>query len=148
MPRQLDEWQQRIKAVEREFKSTRLAMDRLLADHERDVNIRRECISLRDLHQASDHLDGTYVIRLFAEFEMASRLFWESRRRTKPAAEQLLNSIAALRKIPNDQVQDVHDVREYRNNLVHGSDEYFVPIAVADVRHALCHFLSFLPPTW
>jgi hypothetical protein len=120
----------------------------LLNDYDRDVIVRRGNVELHDLHQASDNLDGTYVIRLFAEFEAALRLFWESRRRTKPLAEQLLNAVAALRKIPDEQVNEAHRVRDYRNNLIHRADEQLAPISVADARHYLCHFLSFLPPTW
>ncbi len=148
MLRKQDEWQQRIKSVEREFKCARLATDRLLDDYARDTSVLPPEIKLRDLHLASNHLEGTYVIRLFAEFEAALRLFWEGRKRTTPMAEQLLNAIAAQRHISSKLLNAAHRVREYRNSLIHRAVGQLVPMSVAEARQHLCHFLSFLPPTW
>ena len=58
----------------------RLAIDRLLSQARREPALLRGDVTLRDLAIASGRLDGTYVIRLFAEFETGLRLFWPSAR--------------------------------------------------------------------
>ena len=150
MPRTIDEWQRRIKTVEREFTSTRFASDRLLAEAVRDSAVLKAVISLRDIRQASSRLDGTYIIRLFAEFEAGLRQFWFAARGADSPSRtrDLLDGIAASRKIPYDQLANAHKVRDYRNNLIHERDEQSVLISVADARHHLCYFFSFLPPDW
>ncbi len=150
MPRKIDEWQRRIKAVEREFKSTRLAVDRLQSEATRDPAILNNAISLRDIGQASERLNGTYIVRLFAEFETGLRQFWLADRGTNPPTRTraLLVGIAATRKIPPDQLDNAHKVREHRNNLIHERDEESDLVSVTDARHHLCHFFSFLSPNW
>ena len=150
MPRTIDEWQSRIKTVESEFKSARLAVDRLLADASRDHAILKPMISLSDVRQASERLEGTYIVRLFAEFETGLRQFWRTARRsdTPSRTRDLLDGIAASRQIPNDQRINAHKVRTRRNNLIHERDEQSAPISLVDARGYLCYFLSFLPPNW
>ena len=97
---------------------------------------------------ASKNLEGTYVIRLFAEFETGARQYWAANWDTDPKTVDLLNGLAARCEIPDTQRDNAHLVREYRNALVHEREEKpeVVPIAVA--RSYLCHFFSFLPPRW
>lgn len=150
MPRTIDEWQSRIKAVESEFKSARLAVDRLLTEASRDPAILKPMISLPDVRQASDRLEGTYIIRLFAEFETGLRQFWGSTRRSEPPSRtrDLLDGTAAARQIPNDQRINAHKVRDHRNNLIHERDQQSAPVSLAEARSHLCYFISFLPPDW
>ena len=77
-------WLRRIKAVEREHAASRLGIDRLLSQAREEPSLLRGDVTLRDLAVASGRLDGTYVIRLFAEFETALRLFWLAARKTDP----------------------------------------------------------------
>ena len=144
------EWQNRIKDVEQEFASTRLATNRLLAEAKRDATILQKAVSLRDIQQASCRLDGTYIIRLFAEFETGLRQYWPTARGTDPPTRtrDLLDGIAATRRIPRDQLNDAHEVRDYRNNLIHDREERSTPIPIAEARRRLCRFFSFLPLTW
>ena len=97
---------------------------------------------------ASKNLEGTYIIRLFAEFETGARQYWAANWDTDPKTVDLLSGLAARCKIPDTQRDNAHLVREYRNALVHEREEEpeAVPIAVA--RSNLCHFFSFLPPRW
>jgi hypothetical protein len=144
------DWLGRIKAVEREYSAVRLAADRLLAQARDDANLLRGEATLRDLVNASQRLDGTYSIRLFAEFETGLRLFWTSARGADPPsrARDLLDGIAATRRIPYDQLQGAHAVREYRNSLLHEREEQAEPIPVAVARGNLCRYFSFLPLSW
>ena len=152
MPRKLDEWLGRIKGIEREQTAIRLATDRLLAMVEGDPTAipADSALRIRDLRNASERLEGTYIIRLFAEFETGLRLFWPTARATQPPSRtrDLLDGIAAMRRIPNDQLLHAHTVRDYRNSLVHEREETPAPLSIAEARGHLCRFFAFLPPNW
>ena len=51
----------------------RLAVDRLLEGARRDPTILSGDLNLHDIINASERLEGTYIIRLFAEFETGLR---------------------------------------------------------------------------
>jgi hypothetical protein len=142
------EWQARIKAVEREHLATRQATDRFRELAHRDPTILVGDLLYREIVRASENLDGTYIIRLFAEFETGLRQYWDQARGTNPRTRDLLDGLAALRGIPDEQTENAHTVREYRNSLVHEREEEVDAIPVAKARGYLCHFFSFLPAKW
>ncbi len=150
MPHDRFDWLRRIKAVEREHSAARFGTERLLAAAEQDPNVLQGELAIRDLRAASEGLEGTYLIRLFAEFETALRLFWEAARQTDPPTRtrDLLDGIAATRRIPYEQLQSAHAVREYRNCLVHARQETAQPVPIRKARGHLCRYLAFLPPYW
>ena len=103
----------------------------------------------RDVVNASKALEGTYIVRLFAEFETGLRQFWETISKTHPKTKDLLDGLAARCKIGDDQRDHAHLVREYRNSLVHErEDEEVDMIPIAEARGYLCTFFSFLPREW
>jgi hypothetical protein len=61
------------KTVEREYRVVRIAVDRLALAVARDPMVLGGALSVREIGNASRRLEGTYVKRLFAEFEMPSR---------------------------------------------------------------------------
>jgi len=142
------EWQSRIKAVAREYEAMRQAADRFRQASLADPTILEGNLRQGEIVVASKNLEGTYIIRLFAEFETGARQYWSANWDTDPKTVDLLNGLAARREIPDTQRDNAHLVREYRNALVHEREEKpeVVPIAVA--RSYLCHFFSFLPPRW
>jgi hypothetical protein len=142
------EWQSRIKAVERECVAMRQAADRFRQATLDDPTILQENLRHGETIVASRNLEGTYIVRLFAEFETGARQYWNAVRPTDPKTADLLNGIAARCGIPDTQRDNAHFVRDYRNALVHEREDQpeVVPIAVA--RGYLCHFFSFLPPRW
>jgi hypothetical protein len=150
MPHKTVAWLRRIKAVEREHSAARLAADRLLATAEHDPTVLRGDVAVRDIRHMAERLDGTYIVRLFAEFETGLRLFWPTARGTDPPSRtrDLLDGVAATCRIPNDQREGAHAVRDYRNTLVHERDEPSDPIPIAQARGHLCRFIGFLPPEW
>jgi hypothetical protein len=150
MPHNKHEWHPRIKAVEREYRAMRLASDRLLAEARHDPTILRGDLELRDIANASKRLEGTYIIRLFAEFETGLSLFWPTARGTDPPSRtrDLIQGVAATRRVPNDERANVHLVCEYRNLLIHQRDEEVDPISIGQARSHLCRFFNFLPETW
>ncbi len=119
-------------------------MERLSADVRRDVTLLRHSISPRDLESASNNAEATYVIRLFAEFETALRLYWPTiRNRPVPArTRDLLDAVAAARRIGHIDLERAHEVREFRNALVHEREEPGESVPIAIARKYLCVFLS------
>ena len=93
-------------------------------------------------------LEGTYLIRLFAEFETGLRLYWTAKRKNPPPSRtrDLLDGIAAMREIRLEVLTNARNVREYRNILVHECEEATVSISIAEARRHLCRYFSFLPP--
>ncbi|HZW32292.1 MAG TPA: hypothetical protein VFF52_16385 [Isosphaeraceae bacterium] len=128
----------------------RLAIDRHWAAAHRDPTVLTGGLKLHDIEIASEHLQGTYVIRNFAEFEAALRLFWRTARGTDPPGRtrDLIDGVAATRRVPNGAHTNAHAVREYRNALVHVREEEVDPIPIAAARGHVCRFFAFLPPTW
>jgi hypothetical protein len=149
MPRDLDEWPSRIKAIEREYSAVRLATERLLAQVRADSTIIGKIgLRFRDADHAYGNLEGTYLIRLFAEFETGVRKYWNTVSVSHPRTEDLVNGVAARRRIDHELINRVHAVREYRNSLVHEREEAVDAVSVSDARGTLCKFLGRLPPEW
>ena len=134
----------RLKAVERECLAVRAAVDRLVASPPD-----RAGVAFRDLRSASQSLEATYLIRLFAEFEVALRSYYATYRPARrPVMETLIDRIAARRRIPNDVIREAHGVRLYRNALLHAGDEQAAAIGISVARHHLCVYLDRLPKSW
>src|SRR6266851_6490879 len=129
------EWQSRIKAVEREYVAMRQAADRFLQAARDDPTILLEDLQHREIVRATKNLEGTFIIRLFAEFETGARQYWATikKKKTNPQTSGLLNGLAARCGIPDVQRDNAQLVRDYRNALIHEREEMpeEVPIAVA-----------------
>ena len=140
----------RIRSVEVEYLAADFALGRLLIEGVVDPSRFPEQVSIRSARLASDHLAGTYSIRLFAEFETALRLFWATMRATTPPGRtrDLLDGVAATCRVQAERLANAHSVREYRNSLVHEREAVVLPIPVGEARGHLCKFLSYLPPDW
>jgi len=139
----------RIKAVEREHSAARLGIGRLREQAGADPSILGKGIGIVDVRLAEDRLEGTYLIRLFAEFEAGLRRYWPTARATDPPSRtrDLLDGVASGRKIPEGRLGQAHAVRERRNRLVHETT-WAAGITLAGARHDLCAFLSYLPDDW
>jgi hypothetical protein len=142
------EWQSRIKAVEREYVAMRQAADRFRQAALDDPSILQGNLRHGGIVRASRNLEGTYVVRLFAEFESGARRYWSAKWDTYPKTADLLNGLAARCAIPDLQVVNAHLVRDYRNGLIHEREDQPLAIPIATARSYLCHFFSFLPPQW
>jgi uncharacterized protein (DUF2164 family) len=150
MPSSKFDWLNRVKAVEREHAAARFAVEFLLDSTQRDVTLLVADLRIRDLKNAAERLEGTYIVRLFAEFEASLRTYWTSVRGADPPVRtrDLIDGVAARRKIPFDAIQHAHTVREVRNYLVHEREKEIDFLAIATARSHLCIFLSFLPREW
>lgn len=140
------DWMERIKAIEREFLAMRFAASRLVSDVQTGL-AKLPGIEARDLHQASAMLEGTYLIRLFAEFETGLRSYWRVTRKKDPPARtrDLIDAIGAKRRVATQRILAAHEVREYRNALVHERQDSAIAVELANARRQLCRFLSHLP---
>jgi hypothetical protein len=138
-------WHSRIKDVEREFTAARKAADDLLSALQIGTAILPSDTKVRDANNMSKNLEGTYLIRLFAAFEAGLRSYWETFRDTIPPSRDLLDAIAAKREIPDRDRDAVHEVREYRNSLVHEEDATVDPISLKVARGNLHAYFSRLP---
>lgn len=142
---------ERIRGVERQYEAASLAItsftDRLRTD---PTALGDSGLAMQDVQELRANLEATYLIRLFAEFEATLREAWRRAygRRSRPAMEQLMNSIAARCLLPQDWNDDAHEVRQYRNALVHEESDQIGPITVPEARKRLSRFVSRLPLDW
>lgn len=144
------EWMDRIKAVEREFKAVKAAVDDFLNNLTTHRAKLPPDTHLKDARNMSDNLEGTYLIRLYAAFESGLRSYWKwgRKKKSKPVTEVLINSIATERKVPKEIRDDVHEVRRYRNSLVHESEDEITSVGIQAARARLCTFFARLPDEW
>lgn len=142
---------ERIRAVEREHQAAAVAVE-LLEERLRTDPVfgAHDAWRFKDARSLRANLEGTFLLRLFAEFESGLRDAWRNAfgRATQPPMRDLLEAVARLRLIPQDWLDGAHEVREYRNRLVHEGDEPGAAVTLAEARHRLCRFFGWLPLTW
>lgn len=103
---------------------------------------------MRDIRACHGDLERTYLVRMFAVFEVLLREFWQrvARKRSHPPVNRLMDRIALRCHVPIENIARAHSVREFRNALVHGGSGESVTLG--DARSYLCRFLSNLPREW
>jgi hypothetical protein len=126
----------------------RQAADRFLEHAQHDPTILLEDLRHGEIVTASRNLEGTYILRLFAEFETGARQYWAATWGTDIKTHDLLEALAARRSIPDTDLENGHRVRDYRNSLVHEREDQPEPLEVAVARRYLCTFFSYLPVQW
>jgi hypothetical protein len=142
---------ERIRAIEREYLVALIAADGLDERFRADPSLLDpEELKFADYRNFRDNLEATYLIRLFAEFEAGLREAWELafRRTTVPSVRDLIDSIHAQRIVPDAWRDCVHNIRIYRNALVHEGGGDAQPIWLRDACGDLCRFFSGLPHHW
>lgn len=142
---------ERIRAVEREYLVASVAArdldDRFRADPSALAAMQLEYADYRNYR---DHLEATYLIRLFAEFEAGLREAWELafRRATVPGIRDLIDSVYAQCALSQDWLDRAHAVRIHRNALVHEGGDEAGPVGLREACADLCRFFSGLPHHW
>lgn len=110
--------------------------------------------SLRDYEEARRRLEPTYLVRLWSEFESAlrsHRRFIVGNPGDNIRAFDLINwaqGIKEGRRVDEGARDLVHEVREYRNSLVHERDDMAPVVEIEDARRRLSTYLSKLPDHW
>jgi hypothetical protein len=137
----------RVKAVEREHTALRFTTDHALRSlGEGGVDL-EEGLKRLDVNRASERLEGTYIIRLFSEFEVALKAFLRDRQIKKMPrdAKPLIDRAASYAKFSGPILGNAHKVRVYRNDLVHKL-VYGIPddqkMTIRTATSHLCTFLS------
>lgn len=144
---------ERIRAVERELLAARYAAELLNVElFKNPALLAREKFKLPDFREFTKNLDGTYLVRLFAEFEAGLRDVWVNHFK-KPAdkhvpVRDLIDSIGKRRHVPDDVIDGAHSTRRARNALVHEGHDDAVAVEFAPARSFLGEFLSRLPEDW
>jgi hypothetical protein len=141
----------RIRAIERECRVASIAADELDDRLRADPSaLEREELKFVDCRNFRDHLESTYLIRLFAEFEAGLREAWELafHRTTQPSVRDLIDSLHVQCFIPEKWRDSAHEVRMYRNALVHEGGDEAGTIGMREACSYLCRFLGHLPHNW
>lgn len=150
MPPKRKFWIDRIKEAWKEFIVATLA-SQLIDEHLRDEPrvLRSLLIERRDVERYRGELESTYLIRVYAAFEAGLRDAWRHRfgRKTYPKMEVLIDCVRDLCGVPLELAESVHEVREYRNDVVHDTGTA-PPVPLDSARHRLCAYFSRLPLDW
>jgi hypothetical protein len=154
MPHNRFEWIDRLKFVEREHRVVARAIERLRRAILDGQDRAPEGTSPHDLEAADENLETTYLVRLWAEFETALLSYYrflEGDPQARIGALDLVNTLAAIRRgraIADAVRLEVHEVREYRNSLVHERTDPTPPVGLVEARSRLNTFLGKLPDRW
>lgn len=145
--RRSDQRIRRLLAVERECDAALVAVE-LLTDRLRaDPSFLLPRLEARDAKALRENAETTFLIRLFAEFEAGLKEVWRDvlGKKTRPGMEVLVDRVAARHGIAGPVLDRVHEVRRYRNALVHTGDEGAVAlIDLKEARSRLCRFFSLI----
>jgi len=139
-------WLTRIKDIEREYTAMRAAIDRFLRDLADGARPSPPGIRRGDASRASLRLEGTYVVRLFSEFEQALKDYLEQCKIDVPyLAKNLIDRVASRVKCMSAILDNVHLVRDTRNQLVHHGEDAGNAMTIRIATSHLCTFLSRIP---
>jgi len=142
---------ERIRAVEREFLIARLALDYFKLQQRSQPELMHDTdLEIADLNRAVQRLEGRYFTSLFAEFEAGCRDVWENFlvQSTVPRMRDLIDGLGSRRSIPASDQQDAHDVREYRNSVIHERNDEVDAMPIRDATNRLCKFFRWMPLDW
>lgn len=108
-----------------------------------------EALELDQVRSAGDHLEATYLVRLFSTFEAILREVLPYRSSLVPdqrSAYNLINRAASRWRLAAGVRDEVHRVREARNDAVH-QNQSELALSFAEALAILNRFLSWLPST-
>ncbi len=144
-------WISQIDAVADEYETAVRAVE-ILGEHLRadPSALRIADLRWRDFQRLCRNLEGTYLIRMFAEFETGLRSAWTRalRRKTHPRMADLMNSNTGRCRIPMDWHAQADQVRTYRNWLVHERAEIQAAVEIHTAGRYLRRYFSLLPAHW
>lgn len=144
------DWIRSLKAIEHEYRVANIAMRRLADQARCDPTILDSDMRVRGISEAQGHLNGTYGIRPFAEFETGLRKFRGATRiESEPRSiAEIIDRIAARHGIGYAELTNAHRARQYRNRQIHDNEGEGETLEVSDCRGFLCTFLGQMPTDW
>jgi hypothetical protein len=141
---------ERLKQVYRNYQSSReisLIFTKIIKDNPQHLN--DSDLTLGRVGDLAGELHDLYFARMFACFESILRDYWKTTvRDTKPLTEQLISSIAGRLGIPEDTLDIVDEIRDFRNFLVHGDHEVDRRFTIEEATGHLNTDLSRFPLLW
>lgn len=146
-----EERTRRLHAVRREYETAVVAVTALGQRLSADPSFLAAFgLGQSDFRTLKANLERTFVVRLFAEFETGLRSAWANafNRRSYPSTTHLLNGISARRSIPQQRLDDVHQVRRCRNSIVHEEGAASTEVGIHEAADRLLRFFSYLPADW
>jgi hypothetical protein len=106
-------------------------------------------LDLSEMRNLERELHDAYFVRMFARFESSIRHFWRTTvRDTKPPTEQLINSVADRRGIEEDVKDTLHEIRDFRNFLIHEDHDIKRRFTIEEASKTLNKYLARLPLQW
>jgi len=142
-----------LRRIRDEFSAAQFAVTDLLRRPPCDLQLlkAKEELGLTTgrFQRCAANLEITYIIRLFCEFEAVLLDYWEHGlgRPTRPKARVLMERIAAGRGMAPDHLTKAHDVRAYRNEIVHEGSRTS-RLSFRECSTHLGRFASWLPTQW
>ena len=144
----------RLKATRREYFVVADAVRQVREEVQTNQILAPLNTSIRDYDAAIHQLEPTCLVRLWAEFESALRsyrLHLVADPNDNIRAIHLINwaqGVEEGRKVDAGMRDLVHEVREYRNSLVHERDDLAPAVGIDEARRRLSTYLSKLPDRW
>jgi hypothetical protein len=140
----------RVKGVKRSFETALKTINALIdlaKSNPKYINqYDLDLVAMRSLHL---QLHDVYFARMFSVFESSLRHFWRAKiRNSKPGTEQLLASLAAKLGVPQDDLDAVQEIREFRNSLLHEEHAVKRRFGIDEACGCLNKFLARLPIRW
>ena len=139
--------------VRNELEVARFALSTIAREWQRHISTAADQggrrLTISDLRHCLENLELTYIVRLVATFEGVLRDYWISgmRRKTEPDLKPLMNSIASRRRIAAATLAEAHEVREFRNEIMHESVQA-LRFDFGQCAKRLGTYLSWLPAEW
>jgi hypothetical protein len=165
MPYHRTEWWRYVNEVVMEYEASRVAVARLTDQVRANANVLADEPKARSgLSAASQNLERTYLVRVFAAFESALRSYerwWHPERIgvTPGDASQMIDEIGARnaddvprrrkRAIGTQIRERVHEVRRSRNFWAHDDEDAIdVPMPLVRAKMCLLEYLDKMPLEW
>lgn len=141
-----------LRRVRGELDATRFALTEILRSAAQNLAVLQAAshsgVSEGELRRSASNLEVTFILRLFAEFEAVLRDFWIADvRPTRPDMSPLMDSIAARRRISAAELVAAHEVRIFRNDIIHENSRE-LRFTFSECARALGKFLRWLPDSW
>ncbi len=131
--------------VRSEYKAARASADYILRAWPALANESEfQEIPFPQVRGMANNIGDTYIVRLFAEFEVILRAYLPPPpgRADRRRAEYLINRLALRHRIPVGIRDAVHDVRVYRNQLAHNRPGMARVLTFPNASAALNRFLA------
>jgi hypothetical protein len=106
-------------------------------------------LTLHEIRTLAYVLHDVYFAKIFAAFESSIRHYWrENVRDTKPMTEVLIASLAGKLGVPQDTLDEVQAIRDFRNSITHDEHEPAKRYTIDEAVGHLNTFLARLPLRW